>query len=150
MPLIFLRSLIFNVLFYLCLVLWIIVALPTFVMPRWAIMTIAKCWARSSIWLMRVVCNIRVEYRGLEKIPGGPLIVALILGKLRRTGGMNWTIPLSANLVIRNLGLTLFLAQVWMASGPKFAATVAQTGLTMLGLGALVVGPTDRPIANAR
>ena len=40
----------------------------------------------------------------------GVLIVALILGMQRRTGGMNWTIPLSANLVLRNLGLTLFLA----------------------------------------
>jgi putative transport protein len=69
----------------------------------------------------------------------GVLIVALILGKLRRTGGMNWTIPLSANLLIRNLGLTLFLAQVGMASGPKFAATVTQTGLTMLLLGAVVL-----------
>jgi putative transport protein len=36
--------------------------------------------------------------------------------------------PLSANLVLRNLGLTLFLAQVGMSSGPKFAATVAETG----------------------
>jgi len=69
----------------------------------------------------------------------GVLIIALILGNLRRTGGMNWTIPLSANLVIRNLGLTLFLAQVGMASGPKFAATVTQTGFTMLGLGAVVL-----------
>lgn len=55
----------------------------------------------------------------------GVLIVALIFGKLRRTGGLNWTVPLSANLVLRNLGLTLFLAQVGMASGPRFAATVA-------------------------
>jgi putative transport protein len=69
----------------------------------------------------------------------GVLIMALILGNLRRTGGMNWTIPLSANLVIRNLGLTLFLAQVGMASGPKFAATVTETGFTMLGLGAVVL-----------
>jgi putative transport protein len=69
----------------------------------------------------------------------GVLIVALMLGKLRRTGGMNWTLPLSANLVIRNLGLTLFLAQVGMASGPKFAATVADTGFVMLGLGAVVL-----------
>ena len=66
----------------------------------------------------------------------GVLIMALILGKLRRTRGMSWTIPLSANLVIRNLGLTLFLAQVGMASGPKFAATVTDTGFMMLGLGA--------------
>ena len=45
-------------------------------MPRWGIITIAQCWARSSIWLMRVICNTKVEYRGVEKIPKGPLIVA--------------------------------------------------------------------------
>src|SRR6202023_3749218 len=73
---IFLRSLIYNVLFYLLLAFWVIVGIPTFVMPRSGIMTIARYWARSSIWLMRVVCNIKVEYRGLEKIPKGPLIVA--------------------------------------------------------------------------
>ncbi len=76
----------------------------------------------------------------------GVLIMALILGKLRRTRGMNWTIPLSANLVIRNLGLTLFLAQVGMASGPKFAATVSETGLEMLALGAVVLGALVLPI----
>ncbi len=76
----------------------------------------------------------------------GVLIVALILGNLRRTGGMNWTIPLSANLVLRNLGLTLFLAQVGMASGPKFAATVADTGFLMLGLGAVVLMALVLPI----
>ena len=76
----------------------------------------------------------------------GVLIAALVLGKLRRTGGMNWTIPLSANLVIRNLGLTLFLAQVGMASGPKFVATVAETGFVMLGLGAVVLVALVGPI----
>jgi len=76
----------------------------------------------------------------------GVLIMALVLGNLRRTGGMNWTIPLSANLVIRNLGLTLFLAQVGMASGPKFAATVTETGFVMLGLGALVLVALVAPI----
>jgi putative transport protein len=76
----------------------------------------------------------------------GVLIVALILGVQRRTGGMNWTIPLSANLVLRNLGLTLFLAQVGMSSGPKFAATVTQSGLLMLGLGALVLVALVLPI----
>ena len=75
----------------------------------------------------------------------GVLITALVLGKLRRSAGLNWTMPLSANLVLRNLGLTLFLAQVGMASGPQFAATVAETGLLMLGLAAVamiaLVGP---------
>ena len=73
---IFLRSLVYNVLFYLLLAFWVIVGLPTLLMPRWASVSIAQNWARSSIWLMRVICNIRVEYRGLEKIPDGPLIVA--------------------------------------------------------------------------
>jgi len=73
---IFVRSLIYNVLFYLLLAFWVIVGIPTFLMPRSGIMTIARYWARSSIWLMRVICKIRVEYRGLEKIPNGPLIVA--------------------------------------------------------------------------
>ena len=76
MPLIFLRSLIYNVLFYLLLVCWLIAAVPTFLMPRTGIMKIARLWARSSIWLLRVVCNVKVEYRGLEKIPKGPLLVA--------------------------------------------------------------------------
>ena len=43
---IFLRSLVYNVVFYLVLVFWIIVAIPTFVMPRWGILFIARCWAR--------------------------------------------------------------------------------------------------------
>jgi putative transport protein len=69
----------------------------------------------------------------------GVLIVALVLGNLRRAAGLNWTIPLSANLVLRNLGLTLFLAQVGMSSGPRFAAAVSENGFLMLSLGAIAV-----------
>jgi putative transport protein len=89
-----------------------------------------------------LVGAIQIPLPGIGKIAvglSGVLIVALIVGNLRRTGSMNWTIPLSANLVLRNLGLTLFLAQVGMSSGPKFAATVTETGFLMLGLGALVL-----------
>jgi 1-acyl-sn-glycerol-3-phosphate acyltransferase len=76
MVLIFLRSLLFNLLFYPNFVLWAIIALPTLVMPRRALLRVANWWAQSNILLMRVVCNIKVEYRGVEKIPKGPLIVA--------------------------------------------------------------------------
>ena len=74
---IFLRSLVYNVLFYALLVFWIAGCDPD--LPdaaRAILMVVARCWARSSIWLMRVICNTKVEYRGLEKIPKGPLIVA--------------------------------------------------------------------------
>ncbi|CCD90766.1 putative 1-acylglycerol-3-phosphate O-acyltransferase (plsC) [Bradyrhizobium sp. ORS 375] len=76
MVLIFLRSLLFNILFYPNFVFWLLVALPTLAMPRAALLRVANWWAQSNIFLMRVVCNIRVEYRGTEKIPKGPLIVA--------------------------------------------------------------------------
>ena len=59
---------------------------------------------------------------------------------------MNWTIPISANLVLRNFGLTLFLAQVGMSSGPKFAATVAETGFLFLAFGAVIVFALVLPI----
>jgi putative transport protein len=72
-------------------------------------------------------------------VAGGPLVVGLILGRLGRTRGWVWTMPLSANIILRNFGLTVFLAQVGMTSGPKFVETVQQTGLLFLGLGAAVV-----------
>jgi len=74
--LVFVRSFLFNVLFYLNLVVYLIVALPTFLLPYTAIVEVAKSWGRTNLWLLRVVCGLRVEWRGLEKIPAGPLIVA--------------------------------------------------------------------------
>jgi putative transport protein len=79
----------------------------------------------------------------------GVLLVALVLGKLRWTGDLCWTIPISANLVLRNFGLTLFLAQVGLSAGPKFAATVTQTGFLFLGLGAAIVTAIVLPIMVA-
>jgi 1-acyl-sn-glycerol-3-phosphate acyltransferase len=73
---IFLRSLLFNILFYPVFVFWAVIALPTLMMPRAALMKVASWWARSNILLMRVICNIKVEFRGVEKIPKGPLVVA--------------------------------------------------------------------------
>jgi putative transport protein len=72
-------------------------------------------------------------------IGGGPLIVALILGKLRRTGPMLWTMPLPANIVLRNYGLAIFLAAVGINAGQPFVRTVAESGLTLLFIGAAVL-----------
>lgn len=72
-------------------------------------------------------------------IGGGPLIVALIVGKLRRTGPLLWVMPLPANIVLRNFGLALFLATVGVNAGQPFLKTVSQTGPTLLLIGALVL-----------
>jgi putative transport protein len=72
-------------------------------------------------------------------IGGGPLIVALILGKLRRTGPMLWVMPLPANIVLRNFGLSLFLAAVGINAGQPFVKTIAATGPTLLLIGVVLL-----------
>jgi putative transport protein len=72
-------------------------------------------------------------------IGGGPLIVALIVGKLRRTGPLLWVMPLPANIVLRNFGLAMFLATVGINAGQPFVRTVAESGFTMLFIGAAVL-----------
>jgi len=72
-------------------------------------------------------------------IGGGPLIVALIVGKLRRTGPLLWVMPLPANMVLRNFGLALFLASVGINAGQPFVRTVAESGFTMLFIGMAVL-----------
>ena len=72
-------------------------------------------------------------------IGGGPLIVALILGKLRRTGPLLWVMPLPANIVLRNFGLAMFLAAVGINAGQPFVRTVTETGFSLLFIGAAVL-----------
>ena len=70
------RSVAFNCLFYLNLVLHVIGAIPTYALPRRAFMAMAKSWGYTSGWLLRVVAGTSVELRGLDKIPPGALLVA--------------------------------------------------------------------------
>jgi putative transport protein len=72
-------------------------------------------------------------------ITGGPLIVALILGKLRKTGPLTWVMPLPANIVLRNFGLALFLAAVGINAGQPFVRTVTESGLSLLIIGMIVL-----------
>jgi len=74
--LILVRSIVFNALFYLNTLAWLILGLPSFFLPYRATIWIAKSWARVNLVLLRVVAGIDCEVRGREKIPSGPLIVA--------------------------------------------------------------------------
>jgi 1-acyl-sn-glycerol-3-phosphate acyltransferase len=71
-----LRSLVFNLAFYLNTALWLVVALPTFFMPYTGVLWVAKTWGRLNLWLLRVIAGVNFEIRGREKIPHGPMIVA--------------------------------------------------------------------------
>jgi putative transport protein len=81
---------------------------------------------------------------------GGPLIVGIILGRLERTGPINWGLPYNANIALRQIGLVFFLAGIGIKAGDGLVATF-QTGgwklfaagaviTTFVTIGALVVG----------
>ena len=74
--LILIRSVLFNILFYLNLFVYFIAAIPSLFLPYRVVVAFAKAWGRTDLWLLRAVCGIDVEWIGLEKIPKGPLIVA--------------------------------------------------------------------------
>ena len=72
-------------------------------------------------------------------LAGGPLLVSILLARWGRVGPVVWYLPLSANLVLREVGITLFLACVGLKSGGKFVETlVAGDGLYWLAMGALI------------
>ena len=70
------RSILFNALFYVNITVRMIAALPTLVLPRVFMLGVLRGYARSTLWLLRVVCGITVEWRGREKLPKGACIVA--------------------------------------------------------------------------
>ncbi|MCL4505753.1 MAG: transporter [Chloroflexi bacterium] len=70
---------------------------------------------------------------------GGPLIVALILSAVGRTGPIVWSLPYGANLLLRQIGLILFLAAVGTRAGYAFVSTLSQGGgLVIFAAGALI------------
>lgn len=72
-------------------------------------------------------------------LAGGPLVMAILLSHLGRLGPMVMHMPLNANRALRELGIILFLANVGLLSGEKFATTVfSAQGLRWVLLGILV------------
>ena len=70
---------------------------------------------------------------------GGPLIVALVLGALRRTGPIVWTLPYSANLTLRQIGLIFLLATIGVRSGHTFVSTILGGGAGLIFLAGTII-----------
>ncbi|MEQ1976332.1 putative transporter [Xenorhabdus sp. SGI240] len=72
-------------------------------------------------------------------LAGGPLVIALILGRIGTIGKLYWFMPPSANLALRELGIVMFLAVVGLKSGGNFINTLVHgEGLAWIGYGALI------------
>lgn len=68
-------------------------------------------------------------------ITGGVLAAALILSGIGKTGPIIWTLSSSANLLIRELGLLLFLASVGCEAGSHLVDILKQNGIELLIIG---------------
>ena len=71
-----LRSLLFNALFYLNLIVLMILGLPAMLFGRKGVFFMARTWGLTSLWLLDKVCGLRVEFRGVENLPPGGYILA--------------------------------------------------------------------------
>ncbi len=72
-------------------------------------------------------------------LAGGPLIVAILLGRFGYRLKLITYTTQSANLMLREIGICLFLASVGLASGGRFVETVVSpNGLLWVGCGVLI------------
>ncbi len=55
---------------------------------------------------------------------GGPLLVAIMLSRIGNWGMMSWHLPKSSNIILKDIGIVLFLACVGLHSGDEFLETL--------------------------
>jgi 1-acyl-sn-glycerol-3-phosphate acyltransferase len=71
-----LRSALFNALFFLLTALVAVCAVPLLALPRGAMIAMVRLWARLVVVLLRAVVGVRLELRGMERIPAGGCVIA--------------------------------------------------------------------------
>jgi putative transport protein len=72
-------------------------------------------------------------------LAGGPLLVAIALSRVGRLGPLVWYMPLSANFMLREIGIVLFLAAVGLRAGDRFVQTLVDgPGLSWMAWGAVI------------
>lgn len=71
-------------------------------------------------------------------LTGGILIVALVLSAVGKTGPIIWSMSGTANQLLRQMGLLLFLSEVGTSAGVNLVSTFQETGLTLFGVGILI------------
>ena len=71
-----LRSIVFNICFYISITLLMTICIPLLVFDRRTVSRVAHVWARMFLWQLHVICGLKVEFRGLEHLPKGGVILA--------------------------------------------------------------------------
>ena len=82
----------------------------------------------------------QIDFGGGMKLglAGGPLVVAILMGAFGYRYGINTYTSTSANLMLREVGLLLFLSSVGIQAGATFWATLQAGGVTYVWTGFLI------------
>jgi 1-acyl-sn-glycerol-3-phosphate acyltransferase len=72
----FLRSLAFQICFFVNLAILLLIWVPGLVMHRRIALELGRTWGRTTLWLLDKICNLKIEYRGEENIRQNAIIVA--------------------------------------------------------------------------
>lgn len=96
------------------------------------------------IFLGVLLGSVPIRFPGIPQavklgLAGGPLIVAILISRFGPKYGLLTYTTMSANLMLRELGITLFLCSVGIGAGDLFVETVFNTqGLIWLGIGLVI------------
>ena len=71
-------------------------------------------------------------------LAGGPLLVAILMGHQRRFKSFDFYMTPGANMMIRELGIILFLSCVGLSSGAQFAETIGNGGYVWMLYGTVI------------
>ena len=71
-------------------------------------------------------------------LTGGILLTALVLSSVGKTGPILWSMSGAANLLLRQLGLLLFLAEVGTSAGANLVETFRESGWALFGAGVAI------------
>jgi putative transport protein len=66
---------------------------------------------------------------------GGPLLMALVLGALGRTGPFIWNPPVTSSLTLKQVGILFFLACAGVKAGAVLPGTLREHGGFLIGVG---------------
>ena len=86
---------------------------------------------------------INIPFFGLFTInlgnTGGALLAGLVLSKIGKTGPVIWSLSGSANQLIKQLGLLLFLATIGTQAGAELIGTIQQYGFKLIGVAVILM-----------
>ena len=144
MLLLILRSILFNIVFYLNLIGLMVLGMPVLAFGWQANQRMARQWGKNSLWLLEKICGLRVEFVGVEHIPAGAAIIAPKHQSILETFAL--TVPVQDFTYIHKRELTYipffgwYLARAGQLSidrkkGGSALAQVAAMARAMLPLG---------------